>query len=99
MPKNPKNILIKLLLLFMITLPMIGQSQEKGEILFSHTRGFYNTGFSITITTDIPNANIHYTLDGTEPGGTVGQSTNLYNQSIAINKTSCLRANKIIKRQ
>jgi len=72
---------------------------EVAEAKFSQDRGFYDTPFSITITTETEDAVIYYTLDGSEPyhsaysgrfsGGMV------YTNPIAINKTTCLRVRAI----
>lgn len=37
------------------------------ELEFSHERGFYYNSFELTISTDIPNCKIWYTLDGSNP--------------------------------
>ncbi|NTV82687.1 MAG: T9SS type A sorting domain-containing protein [Bacteroidales bacterium] len=47
--------------------------------MVSDTGGFYNTGQSITITTNEPNCKIRYTLDGTEPFSYSTQYTNPVN--------------------
>lgn len=59
---------------------------------FSQQRGFYDAPFEVTITCDTDGAVIHYTLDGTEPGPTVGGYTRLYNGPVPIAATTCLRA-------
>ena len=65
-----------------------------GEIEFSQKHGFYNEPFSVTLTTDTPDAAIYYTLDGDLPGQMVGRnlSGTLYAGPISISKTTCLRA-------
>ena len=60
---------------------------------FSHTRGFYDGPFEVTITCDTPDATIYYTLDGTDP---LAQSARmpfgrLYTGPIRISETTCLR--------
>jgi len=72
---------------------------EVADTKFSYNRGFYDTPFSVTITTETEDAVIYYTLDGTEPyhsahsgrfpGGVV------YTNPIPINKTTCLRVKAI----
>jgi spore coat protein CotH len=95
MPKNLKNEM-PVFFLLLITVLLMGnnniRSQDNGELRFNYERGFYNNSIAVTIVTEVPDANIHYTLNGSEPGGVVGQSTHLYNQPITIDKTSCLRA-------
>lgn len=38
-----------------------------GEPVFSHSGGFYTNAFNLTLNTDYPDAEIIYTLDGSEP--------------------------------
>ncbi len=59
------------------------------DTTFSHDRGFYETPFAVTITTETPDATIVYTLDGSTP--TPGHST-VYDGPIVISRTTCLRA-------
>jgi hypothetical protein len=56
---------------------------------FSHDRGFYDTPFSVTITTETQGAIIHYTTDGNAPSEVEGYE---YTGPIPINTTTCLRA-------
>jgi hypothetical protein len=56
---------------------------------FSHTRGFYSEAFDLEITSDTEDAEIYYTLDGSEPSETNGT---LYSSTIAITGTSVVRA-------
>jgi hypothetical protein len=81
--------------------PSPGQNNEEGflgkvaDTQFSHDRGFYDAPFFVTITTETEDANIYYTLDGSdpllpnlrdEPQGT------LYTAPIPISETTVLRA-------
>jgi hypothetical protein len=54
----------------------------------SDTAGFYTSAVSITITTDEPNSNIRYTLNGTDPVSTSTQ----YANPINITTTKILKA-------
>jgi len=56
---------------------------------FSHDRGFYDTPFSVTITTETQGATIHYTTEGNAPSEVEGYE---YTGPIPINTTTCLRA-------
>ncbi|MHC4500300.1 MAG: lamin tail domain-containing protein, partial [Planctomycetota bacterium] len=56
---------------------------------FNYDRGFYETGFSLEITTDTADANIYYTTNGSEPTPAAGT---LYTGPVAISSTSCVRA-------
>ncbi len=56
---------------------------------FSHDRGFYTEPIMVTITSDTPDAQIRYSLDGTVPRGIFAK---LYTEPIAISKTTTLRA-------
>ncbi|MHC4498816.1 MAG: lamin tail domain-containing protein, partial [Planctomycetota bacterium] len=61
---------------------------------FSHDRGFYESPFNLSITSATAGAEIHYTLDGSEPNEFIfpGNGTYLYTSSINISQTTCLRA-------
>lgn len=56
---------------------------------FSHNRDFYESPFEVTITTETPDAVIHYTLDGSEPTESRGAR---YENPISINTTTILKA-------
>jgi hypothetical protein len=56
---------------------------------FSRDRGFYDTPFSVIITTDTAGATIRYTTDASTPTETHGQ---LYTGPVLISTTTCLRA-------
>ncbi|MEJ2704791.1 MAG: CotH kinase family protein, partial [Sedimentisphaerales bacterium] len=58
---------------FLITAFLPGRVQanlgESSKVEFSHTRGFYDEPFSLTIATETEDAIIFYTLDGSNPYG------------------------------
>ncbi len=56
---------------------------------FSHQRGFYETPFSLSLLTDIPNAIIRYATEGSDPQGIDGI---IYENPIDIRATSIIRA-------
>jgi len=56
--------------------------------MVSDTGGFYTSGLSVTITTNEPNSEIRYTLDGTLPVS----SSNLYSSPVNIFTTKILKA-------
>ncbi|MBT3199031.1 MAG: hypothetical protein HN350_03855, partial [Phycisphaerales bacterium] len=56
---------------------------------FSVDRGFFDEAFYVEISTETPDADIRYTLDGSAPSETVGT---LYNGPIYVTGTSTLRA-------
>ena len=58
-------------------------------VQFSQTRGFYDTPFTVKLTSDTKNANIRYTLDGSEPTATGGLP---YSAPIPVERTTLLRA-------
>ncbi|MHC4659487.1 MAG: lamin tail domain-containing protein, partial [Planctomycetota bacterium] len=63
---------------------------EVADTKFSHDRGFYNSPFNLSITCDTPDANIYYTLNGSEPNESAGT---LYTSPITgIDHTTVLRA-------
>ncbi len=59
------------------------------EVWFSHERGFYDTGFQLTLSTGTKGAEIHYTLDGSEPTITHGST---YISPLNVNGTTTIRA-------
>lgn len=58
---------------------------------FSLPRGFYNSAQVVEVTTETPDAEIHVTLDGSEPGPG-NASSMLYGEPILITETTILRA-------
>lgn len=60
-----------------------------GDTKFSQDRGFYAEPFSLIISTDTAEADIRYTLDGTEPSLNNGMS---YSEPLRIDKTTTVRA-------
>ena len=56
---------------------------------FSHSRGFYEAPFDLSITTTTPGASIRFTTNGSMPSLTVGT---VYSAPIFISKTSVIRA-------
>jgi len=63
----------------------------------SHERGFYDTAFQLSLSTDTPGALIYYTLDGSEPYDLSGRSPmgELYETPITVSRTSTLRVRAI----
>jgi len=59
---------------------------------FQPEHGFFDRQIQVTLTTDLENAAIHYTLDGSEPAVIINSSTLLYQEPLVINKTCCVRA-------
>lgn len=44
------------------------------EVVFSHERGYYNSGFSLTLSSTIPGATIRYTINGAAPTAELGST-------------------------
>ena len=65
-----------------------GAGDLVADTRFSHDRGFYTSPFELVISTHTPDAQIYYTLDGSEPD----TSSTLYTGPIPISETSCVRA-------
>lgn len=59
---------------------------------FSHTRGFYDDPFAITLSCDTPDAVIIYTVEGHDPLRSSGAARRQYSAPITIDKTRCVRA-------
>lgn len=56
---------------------------------FSHDRGFYDTEFSLLISSETPEAVIRYTTDGSLPSATNGMT---YSGPLSISQTTAVRA-------
>ncbi len=59
------------------------------DTMFDVDRGFFESSFPLTITTETPGATIRYTTNGSEPSLTNGTT---YNGPITISSTTTLRA-------
>ncbi|OPX22381.1 MAG: hypothetical protein B1H04_05080, partial [Planctomycetales bacterium 4484_123] len=60
-----------------------------GPVEFSHTRGFYDEPFEVTLSCATPGAVIRYTLDGAAPAADQGT---VYTGPISVTGTTVLRA-------
>ena len=69
-----------------------GSLDVVADTKFSRDRGFYDTPFAVTITTETVGATIRYTTDGSIPSAANG---NDYVGPIDVNTTTCLRATAI----
>jgi hypothetical protein len=67
------------------------------DVEFSRQRGFYDSPFEVAITCSTKEAQIYYTLDGSEPGIQTGRSLTgqLYSMPIPVAGTTCLKARAI----
>jgi hypothetical protein len=94
MQRLKKTILLLLLLVSQSSYPVnvFAQNGVSLELSFEPAHGFYEQEIHVSITADTQYSAIHYTLNGSEPSVTVGQSTLLYQNPIAVNKTSVIRA-------
>ncbi len=65
-----------------------------GAVAFSQARGFYDAPFSVTLSTNTPEAKIYYSLDCELPGQSATRTVTgtVYTEPINISKTTCLRA-------
>ena len=64
------------------------RTHSVGDTKFSHDRGFYETPFEVTLTTDTPSATIVYTTDGSKPSVSHG----IVGNQVLVKKTTVLRA-------
>ncbi|MEI5993992.1 FN3 associated domain-containing protein [Candidatus Enterococcus mansonii] len=64
------------------------EAKADATLTFDHERGIYETGFSLSLTAD-PGLTIAYTLDGSDPTKTNGQT---YTGPIAITQTCVVKA-------
>ena len=65
-----------------------GRTHSVGDTKFSHDRGFYETPFEVTLTTETPGATIVYTTDGSKPSVSHG----IVGNKVLVDKTTVLRA-------
>lgn len=65
-----------------------GAEDIVADTRFSHDRGFYSEGFELVISSNTPDAEIYYTLNGSEPD----TSSTHYTGPISISGTKCVRA-------
>jgi len=68
---------------------------EIARLKFSHSRGFYDAPFSVTIATETEDVVIYYTLDGSKPydiGARNVTTGRVYTDSIPVNTTTTVRA-------
>jgi hypothetical protein len=93
----------KIILFFLLsvsqTFAVAGVHAQDGtpiELKFDPGHGFFDQEIRVSITTDMLSSTIYYTEDGSAPGLTVSQSTRLYQNPIAINKTTVIRAIAIV---
>ena len=63
-----------------------GRTHSVGDTKFSHDRGFYETPFEVTLTTDTPGATIVYTTDGGKPSVSHG----IVGNKVLVKKTTVL---------
>ncbi|HUT29501.1 MAG TPA: lamin tail domain-containing protein, partial [Sedimentisphaerales bacterium] len=70
---------------------------QVSDLQFSHERGFHHSSFDLTIVCSTEGAEIHYTLDGSEPTNNDEPSpgSSRYVSAIPISTTTCLRATAI----
>lgn len=66
-----------------------GWAGQVAPVAFSVSRGFFDSPFTVTLTTTTPGASIRYTLDGSDP---TADGSLPYTEPIAIDTTSFLRA-------
>lgn len=67
---------------------------EVNEVEFSHTRGFYDTSFNVTMSCNTPGATIYYTTNGSAP--VVGEANSpksiRYTAPVTVSGSKSLRA-------
>ena len=76
-------------IILLISHSLLAQSVEVAPPEFSHHRGFYKTSFSLQIVAGLPDTQVYYTIDGSDPGEDNGI---LYTAPLEINTTTVVRA-------
>jgi hypothetical protein len=64
------------------------------DVQFSHTRGFYDESFYLTLATETEGTEIYYTTNFSEPNEIAGRTMTgtLYTAPVLITRTTCIRA-------
>lgn len=75
------------LILFFIPVGLFSQS-DSTKLVFEPAGGIFTKPVSVVLTSDLPNARIYYTLDGSEPGS----GSTKYTKPIAVSKVAVIRA-------
>jgi hypothetical protein len=88
---------LKIMLLFLMFVPQTDNriyalETTPVELKFEPAHGFFKMEIQVSVTADASNSTIYYTENGNAPGMTVDQSTRLYQNPIAIDKTTVIRA-------
>jgi hypothetical protein len=65
---------------------------EVAKVQFSHESGLYDSTFKVSLWCDTSGSEIHYTIDGSEPGWIIDGKTRLYTREVAIRYSGTLRA-------
>ncbi|MBI3136381.1 MAG: CotH kinase family protein [Bacteroidetes bacterium] len=85
---------MKKLLFILLSLSLTAVAQQPEEVVsatnlvFEPAGGIYDKGVTVTLKSDLPNARIFYTLDGSEPGS----GSMRYTQPIRVTSVSVIRA-------
>jgi hypothetical protein len=79
------------------TLAAVNNGAYLGEVddpEFSHTRGFYDVLFELTIACESSGASLYYTTDGTDPvvGEAAGPTAVPYTEALLVSGSTCVRA-------
>jgi len=81
---------------YIILSTQVAGQNNNTSVHFQPEHGFFYQQVEVTLSTDMGNAVIHYTLDGSEPAKVINSSTLLYQLPLVINKTCCVRAAAIL---
>ena len=87
MKKDLTKIIGLLLFLQLISGGLIAQ-EPVAEILFSKERGLYYENFDLTLSTNVSNASIRYTIDGSNPANSLTATITPAPATIRINPTN-----------
>ena len=63
-------------------------AQEDGALVFEPIGGIHESGVVVTLTSNLPNARIYYTLDGSDPGS----ASTRYSKPITVKSVAVIRA-------
>lgn len=83
-----RNLIPSASLVLVLLFGFFSAKNVSAELVFSHQRGFYDAPFDLVVETDLPNAGIRYTTDGSAPTAEYGS---MYAEPITIDRPTVVR--------
>ncbi|MBN1669431.1 MAG: CotH kinase family protein, partial [Kiritimatiellae bacterium] len=86
---SPRNVRSPYAVFALFAATLAAHAARVSEPTFNKPHGFYESGFSVVISTGTSGATIRYTTDASEPTASHGT---VYAGAVSLNRTTCLRA-------